>query len=330
MPELGDTRVRIHRGAGPTSMADRLSIAEAREILRPVRLVTDVYFRGQQWSQRTFLPALRVLERSSRQTDRLVAGTGYYVLGDVHDFNHAPRAAIAAYRHSARLCPANAAAWREIGEICEEMGQHERAIRTLRKSIRIDSTEMWAVAALGALEDGPVSKPRYHVGDAFWLSSEFLAASRHSQAIAVLAGKRSSRADRYRARVYGAVEDANRVLGLWERIAKQKGKLEIEAADWFFLPKAVWDSQDYWRTLWKIACRVKDWNVLKGHESLCDAGIGNQERFECYLRYHLARTEHDHAAASELSKRYPQWREAAQLLKRLGGTTRRKAGTSDG
>jgi tetratricopeptide (TPR) repeat protein len=294
-----------------------VSLAEARKLLRRVVVVTDVYVHGCQWNQRTFFPALKVLAQSCSKSDRVIAATGYYVRGDVHDFNRAPLAAVRAYRHCVRLWPANGAAYREMGLLYDEMGQNAKGIRLLRKAVRVDPSDDLAVADLEMLEEGPMPRPPFRAGDPFWQSSELLATSKFSQALAVLDGKRSVRADLFRARVYGAMADAPRVLELWERIAKQKSRLEIQSADWFFLPPTVWHSADLWSCLLRVAPRVTDWFSLKGHESLQDTGISERERFELFLRYHSARTQPDPAAARELSRRHPQWTEAAILAKRL-------------
>lgn len=292
-----------------------VSLIAARHFLDRIVYVTDVYDRGYQWSKRKFLPALKALARSSRAHDRVIAGSAYYVLGDVHDFNEAPLAAIRAYRCCTRLWPAAGPAWREIGGMYDRMGEYEKALRMLRKAVRVDPSDDNAVSDLEIFEEYPLSSPWYRLGDPYWQSSEFLAVSKHAQALGVLAGKRSQRADRFRARVYGAIEDGPRVLDSWRRVAKQSGRLRIDNADWFFLPVAIWNNPEFWTIFSGLASRIEDWGFLKGHEDLDAAG---RERFELFLRYHLARTQHNLAAARKLSSRHPQWKEAARLVKRLG------------
>ena len=122
--------------------------------------MTDVYFHGYQWSKREFLPALKALTRMSRVHDRVIAGIGYYVLGDVHDINEAPLAAIRAYRCSARLWPVNGAAWREIGNMHEEMGENEKALRMLRKAVPAHPRRMTLPSLTwGVLRNTPFAAP---------------------------------------------------------------------------------------------------------------------------------------------------------------------------
>lgn len=314
-----------------------LSLAAARRLLRDLETgivycrafhpglegascglaVPGVYDRGHQWVQQAFLPALRVLSQSTRKADRLQAAAGYYVLGDVHDSNDAPRAAIRAYLRSARLWPASGSAWREISMEYDAMGQHDNALRALRKSVRIDPTDEIATADLPSFEECSPSSPLYRVGDPFWESSELLASGRHRQAIAVLAGKRSPRADRYRARAYGARGDGIRFLELWDSIARRNGRLKIEGPDWFFPPRSVWDGPEFWTILSRVSDRIEDWPPLIGHEGLVEAGISGRERFELVLRYHLSRTQRNVSAARRLSARYPGWKEATDLVKSL-------------
>lgn len=69
-----------------------------------------------------------MFERSARTAeDRRLLSGAYYVVGDIHDFNGAPRAAISAYRRSLRFDPSEAAAWREIGGMLDRMGHRTRA-----------------------------------------------------------------------------------------------------------------------------------------------------------------------------------------------------------
>ena len=292
-----------------------ISLVSARHFLRRIEYVTDVYFHGYQWSKRKLLPALKALTLSPRTYDRVIAGGAYYILGDVHDFNEAPLAAIRAYRCCTRLWPAAGAAWREIGGMYDRMGEYEKALRMLRKAVRVDPSDDLAIADLEILEKHPSCSPCYRPGDPYWQSSEFLAASKHRQALEALAGKRSLQADRFRARVYGAIEDASRVMDVWGRIARRSDRLEIHGADWYFLPVAVWNNPEFWTILAGIASRIDDWGVLKGHADLDAIG---RERFELFLRYHLARTQHNLTAARKLSSRHPQWKEAARLVKRFG------------
>lgn len=301
------------------------SLTKARKRLRRVAVVTDVYYRGYEWLRRDFLPALRILARSSHPSDRSAASVGYYVLGDVHDFNGAPRAAIRAYLRSARLCRTHGAPWREIGLMYDLMGERDRGLQALRKAVRVDPSDDTAQSDLESMENYALRAPFYRADDPCWQSAELLASSSHQRALAVIARKRSQRASRYRARIYGAMGKVERVIETWRQIMGRAGPVEIESADWFFLPKAVWDCADFWSVLSKGASRIEDWGVLKGHDTLTCQGISGRKRFQLFLRYHLARTRRDLASARKLSLRHPYWREAATLVKRLGGGRLRAA-----
>ena len=208
-----------------------------------------------------------------------------------------------------------------MGLMFETMGDHASGIRMLRKAVRIDPTDDFAVADLASFEEGPLSSPIYCRDDVFCRSSELLAVCKLSESLSVLASRRSLRASRFRARIYGARNDAPRVLETWEQIMRQRGRLNIETADWFYLPCTVWHDPSFWRMLLQMIARIEDWSVLKGHESLWDTGLRGHERFELFLRYHLAKTCRDLVAARTLAKRYPQWIEAAGLAKRLAART---------
>jgi hypothetical protein len=150
----------------PSLRPRTLTLAQARRIVRSTSRggIARVHGKGCAWFRSRLLPALRILERTTRtREDRRWLSGAYYVVGDIHDFNHAPRAAIAAYRKSLRFAPEQAAAWREIGGMLGHMGDHARARRAyggrsrwiLKTRARRATSPTWTNAAL---------RPRFSVG----------------------------------------------------------------------------------------------------------------------------------------------------------------------
>jgi tetratricopeptide (TPR) repeat protein len=296
------------------------SLAHARSILRDVDYVGDVDIRGHAWLTHEYLPCLRRLARSQRKSDRLLASIGYYVLGDVHYVHDAPRAAIRAYRRCLSLDPNQAAAWREIGGCLQFTGEYIRARNALRKSVRVDPDDDLAESDLEGAE-WDLRNPRpplYREGDAYWESSELLASGRYSAALAILGRKVSSKARRWRARVYAAMHDGGRALREWRAIVAMGGRITIEEADCFFLRGAMWDLAEFWQMMLEAASRC--WNLCPcRHEGL---PLGSHS---LCARYHLARINGDTRAASRLAAKYPKWKEPARLVRMLNRRSKSRA-----
>ena len=121
-----------------------LTLVQARRLVAWVdrAWVAPVHDKGHVWFQRRLLPALAMVASVAQSAaDKRALGSAYYIVGDIHDFNHAPREALAAYRTSLRWWPDHGAAWREIGNMQQQVGQLDAARASLRKSLRLDPTE---------------------------------------------------------------------------------------------------------------------------------------------------------------------------------------------
>lgn len=301
--------------------SDTPTLVSARQVLHNVEGISDLHPRGYLWLRNAFLPALRRLSRSRHSSDRIRTATGYYLLGDVHDFNHAPRAAIRAYRRCLQFNPGCGAALREIGSCYDEVGDRRRALFNLRKAVQVDPSDVWARGELQSVEDVAI-EAFYKPGDPYWQCRELLAMGRPMLALECICGTRTLDARTHRARIYGALGDVARGFHEWRGLLNGASTFDITDADWFYLPPTLWHEPDFWRLLWKGRARVADWGVIRGHEDLRDMGLcGKRRMFELFLRYRLARTRRDTSAAQKLSEKYPSWREAATLSEQLGGST---------
>ncbi len=249
----------------------------------------------------------------------------YYVVGDIHDFNHAPRAAISAYRRSLRFDPSEAAAWREIGGMLEWMGHHTRARTALRRALVLAPDDEYAQSDLRYLEqDG--ADAVFREGDPVWEVDELLARGRLDHAWTSARRFRGVRGLLCAARVLGARGDDGAVLRVWDRIVRSRSPVELSSGDWFFLPETVFEAREFWSGLWKLGRRLKAGVFVSSdtlihalpraraeHRSLKD-GTTHQRLM---IRYNLARTCDDIASLRRLLRGYPTWKEPREVLKRL-------------
>lgn len=163
-----------------------------------------------------------------------------------------------------------------------------------------------------------------------WEVCELLARGKPRDALRLLRGKQHPYLRQLRARAFGALEDAPRAIDEWERIAATKGDIELEHGDWFFLPHKAWDDPRFWRALYALRGRyVYGWSKMHDflwkivpepkkyrHESKA-AMRRHRRRMALWLRFHIARTEKNAAAAQRLARRYPGWRRAQTVARDL-------------
>lgn len=77
----------------PSPRPRPLPIAQARRIVRSTSCggIARAHGKGFAWLVSRLLPALNALERAAKtRKDRRWLSCAYYVVGDIHDFNHAP------------------------------------------------------------------------------------------------------------------------------------------------------------------------------------------------------------------------------------------------
>lgn len=302
------------------------SLRDARRIVDrwTRRGIAWIYGQGFDWIHRVFTPCVRVLEQHGRPSDRLLASEGRYYLGDVHDFNGAPLAAIREYRRAVRNWPGQGAAWREIGSMQERIGLLSAALRSVRKAVRIDPQDQCAIGDLKALEEAnkhPPGKCLYLRSDPLWRARELIDAGRPHAALRLLRDRRDTRSRQVRARAHGRLGDAASFASEWTAIASGRGPVTLESPDHFYLPTALCHDPRWWELLWRLRRRVANghWNLP---ESFFSHAVWWRRatrlgRIELHLRYNLARTRRDTTALSAIVRRHPWFTEARRELRRL-------------
>ena len=107
--------------------------------------VGSVHDLGYSWFWNEFMPALKRAEDTPHISNELIS-SGYYVAGDVHDSNEAPKAAIESYKKSLEFDPFNGAAHREIASMLGRMGRYEEALMHVNKAIEINPYDEFAIS----------------------------------------------------------------------------------------------------------------------------------------------------------------------------------------
>jgi tetratricopeptide (TPR) repeat protein len=320
---------------------------DARRILREVRDTWDEFRtnRDAGFVFGTLRDALAALDaRGASAYDLGLAAGGYALLGDIRDLVLcAPRAAARAYRRAVRCDPGDAWSWSELGGMLNDVGEYRAALRALHRADALEPdvflTGLYLEEATDAVRD-PDEWWRYRDGALpgkpapSWTVCELLADERPREALDMLRRKRHPYLVQLRGRARAALGDVDGFLDEWERLAGTKGEVAIERGDWFFLPRSIRDEPRFWRALHALRHRLGFGPWWSGHAALEDsivpepagrpgtqAALGRlRRRLALLFRYEIARTERDARRATSLASRYPQWREAVALARRLGAS----------
>lgn len=304
------------------------SFEECRTLLRPivrpraknVGSVAVLNNRGYAWVVANYLPALERFARGARsREDRRFASDGFYALGDLHDFNEAPLAAMRAYRRSAALHGGSFGAWRELGGMLASIGRFDEARRALERALRIAPDDASARTDLDTLLEMPRFLHRYREGDVLWSACEALARQQPRRALELLGSRRSARARLIRARALGAQGDVEGVVQEWQGLARTRGTVVLSWGDWFFLPMDARRRAELWEAISALGERLgsgvfENLSSLPAQDAGHDAFVSN-----CLLtaRFHAARIRKDLRAARALLREHPEWQAAAALVERL-------------
>jgi tetratricopeptide (TPR) repeat protein len=297
------------------------TLVHAREVLRRHDSAGAIHRRGHDWVRLRYLPGLRKLEQGAARADQRRAARGWRLIGDVHDLNGAPRAAVRAYQRALRMAPQQPGPWHAIGCMLDNMGSFQRARHALLRAVSLAPNDELLRGDLERVEWAMFNPcpVLFEADNPLWEGAEELAAGRPNQALARLGRRRSVRARQVRARIHGARGDADGALAQWEAIASMSGRVQLQLADWYYTlqgPSA--DSPALWRLmLWKIRRRL-DGGAQRLPPTLDELDVPEGKRFELYVRYQLARTEGDMQALLGLATKYPTWKEPGEAVLRLG------------
>jgi hypothetical protein len=279
------------------------------------------------------LPHVAKLAASSRKSDRHLAARVHHLVGDVHDLNGAPLAAMASYQRALALHPRRARSWGAIACMLENMGELGRARAACRRALKLAPGEVVLAADLERMEWAtfhpyPVL---YERGNRRWAVSEALATDRLRRALGLVGTGKSNAECQLRAQVFGALGDAGAVIHEWQTIARGRGRVELGRADWFYsFQGRAGGEPALWRLLlWIIRPRLAG-GAFPYSPSLWNIDVSDQKRFELYARLELAKSEGDVAALLALAGRYPRWREPGEMALRLGHEHRPRAARARG
>lgn len=297
-----------------------LTLREAQGVVVSHATLGAVHRAGHAWVKEHMLPAIARLAASKRTAHRRLAARAHAVLGDVHDLNGTPRAAVRAHHKALALWPEHAPSWQAIGSMLDNMGRFKEARHALRRAAKLLPHDELIAGEIERVEWAMLHgcPVLYDERSVMWNAAEELAAGRHNKAWKLVARRRTIFARQLRARILAVRGDIAKATDEWARIASAKGKIQLRHADWYYtLRGPVGDQAELWRLmLWKIRSRLEG-GAFSFSPSLAEMDVSTSKRFELHVRFELARCSHDMRALIALAGKYPSWREPGEAALRL-------------
>jgi tetratricopeptide (TPR) repeat protein len=285
------------------------------------RFVSDqgvglTHSQGYFWFWRKFMPALQKAAASGLISHELIADC-YYVAGDVHDFNDAPKAAIRCYELALQFDPTMGAAHREIALMLGRMGELKKALLHADRAVALNPDDKYAIEDRKNYSgDDRLSPPLYKKGDRVWEVYEHLAQADPAVAVKVLQEQKGPSAVRAMIHCHGALEHTQDYLDAWKGLAASATELEFTHADWFFLEDDVYVEPDLWVILLSSKAKFKGvfttFDGLDESERYCS--LSSHEKIRVRLEYYVYAQSGDDKGLRRLSKLYPEWIELRKAL----------------
>lgn len=303
--------------AMPASREER----RARRLLRACAAtrpgVGRVSDRGYEWLRDRFVPALECLTTLRDPRDADLLAVSWDTLSVIHYMHDGYGPALSASLMCVELAPQDdwCRAW--LAVLYLKMGQWELAWEAYRCYLELaPPCQEWPLPGFGSFEDDDLESDPVRYDPATWQSkvADLLADFRPQDAVPLVARRRSLEGLRWKARVYGALDDREKALDVWRQLARWPGPLSLEDADWFYLPRAFESDPRFWEVMVDLSSRPYEASVLV-HDSLSRAlpVTGNdacRERQRLMCEFHVARTSRNASRMRELSERVPAWTEA--------------------
>ena len=314
------------------------------------RGIARAHNKGYLWFKERFLPALLRLEAKSKHSlqEKEVLADAYYLLGDIHDFNDAPKQALKAYKKSISHFPNPSyasGAWRELGSMYHRLGHYKSALKAVKRALSICPNDSNAQFDLEFLLDDISSEeePDWDAKSPHNKARDLLAQQKAKRALAHLADcELTIEARLLRACCFGQIGAYETYLEEWASLARGEGFVELNYIDWFYMPDKVKDEPEIWEFMLQIAkadrfisgifldcVGLRDYYPLPRKVALESAKHrkATNDAYGEMCRYRVALAKDDLPTLKTLAKRYPKWKlvnEGIELVKKCIARKKRR------
>ena len=282
--------------------------------------ILESHSRGYEWMRDELMPAIALVEGDASPNEELLSDA-WYIVGDIHDFNDAPLAAIEAYRKSTEADPRSAASFRELAIMHARIGEYESALDTINQALEIDNEVPHGFDDLASIQQAAEQGEElmFVQGDLIWAASEALGRFDPAAGLAALGEAQTAAELQALARCVGALAQTDHYLGLWEQISATGEPIELAYADWFFMADGAYDDVRFWQTLRGLHERMEPGVFLHPPEEVRDAhrSLTGPESELLLIDYCICRLEGDIQGLQAILARYPEWTDISDDIAEL-------------
>jgi tetratricopeptide (TPR) repeat protein len=280
--------------------------------------VSYAHGKGYEFFKDILLP--NIMDAEHHIDEKQLIADCWYIIGDIYDFNGAPLKAIESYRKAIQFDPEIASAYREMGNIQVRIGEYENAVSNIKKAIKIDAIDKYAVEDLKDAENSlrNNNKPLYTKDDFNWKLAELLANQSFEDIIKLTEKSTQISELKKRASAFGGLFENENFLAVWKKIEHSKLELEIEYCDWFYMPDKVYESDTIWRIFKQLNSRIKS-SIFIQSNSLIEfyKELSDSDRRELMCDFQIYDNTNNADGLSKLRLKYPNWEEVKNSTSNL-------------
>lgn len=281
--------------------------------------IAMLHSRGYQWFKSEFLPYLNLGDTLLPNELELLADC-WYIAGDVYDFNGTPLKAMESYKKALEYDDDVDGAYREIANMCEQIGQYTEALEYINLAIDKMPEEEELMDERASIQDSInyTTEPYLTKENKAWTLAEDLAEGKSEAVIATITAMEKPEAAVLQclAKAYGMEKQEEAYGKTWNRILTTEGTLTLNYADWFYMPRAIYNNEKIWALIKKLSPRVEE-AVFVEFDSLNEhyaETLSQEEELNLICDFHIYRLTENRTELEHFATKYPLWEEVQDLL----------------
>ncbi|CAA6803977.1 MAG: Unknown protein [uncultured Aureispira sp.] len=281
--------------------------------------IAMLHSRGYQWFKSEFLPYLNLGDTLLPNDLELLADC-WYIVGDVYDFNGTPLKAIESYKKALEYDDDVDGAYREIANMYEQIGQYTEALEYINLAIDKMPEEEELMDERASIQDSInyTTEPYLTKENKAWTLAEDLAEGKSEAVMATITAMEKPEAAVLQclAKAYGMEKQEEAYSKTWNRILTTEGTLTLNYADWFYMPRAIYNNEKTWALIKKLSPRVEE-AVFVEFDSLNEhyaETLSQEEELNLICDFHIYRLTENRTKLEQFATKYPLWEEVQDLL----------------
>jgi len=278
-----------------------------------------LHSRGYQWFKSEFLPYLNLGDTLLADQVELLADC-WYIVGDVHDFNGAPLKAIESYKKALEYDDEVDGAYREIANMYEQIGEYTQALEYINVAIEKMPEEEELMDEKAAIQDSInyTVEPYLTKENKAWILAEELAEGKSEGVIASVTAMENPEIAVLQclAKAYGIEKQEGEYFNTWKRILNAEGNFSLNYADWFYMPRTIYNSEKMWLLIKELSPRIEE-AIFIEFDSLNEHygdKLSQAEELDLICDFQIYRIAENQTALKNLATKYPLWEEVQDLL----------------